>query len=63
MGKEYNKAVCYYPAYLTNIYAEYIIQNLGLDKSQAGIKTARRNINNLRNANNTALTAQSEEEI
>ena len=48
---------------LFNICAEYIIRNLGLDKSQAGIKTARRNINNLRYANNTALTGQSEEEI
>ena len=48
---------------LFNICAEYIIRNLGLDKSQAGIKTARRNINNLRYANNTALTGQSVEEI
>ena len=39
------------------------MQNVGMDESQAGIKTARRNINNLRYANNTALTGQSEEEI
>ena len=67
-GKEFTigKGVqqgCILLSCLFNIYAEYIIQNPGLDKSQAGIKTARRNINNLRNANNTALTAQSEEEI
>ena len=38
---------------LFNLYAEYIMQNAGLDESQAGIKTARRNINNLRYADNT----------
>ena len=48
---------------LFNFYAEYIIQNAGLDKSQAGIKTARRNINNLRYAGDTTLMAESEEEL
>ena len=45
-----------------NLYAEYITQNAGLDESQAGIKTARRNINNLRYADDT-LMAESEEEL
>ena len=44
-------------------YAEYIIQNAGLDKSQAGIKTARKNINSLRNADDTTLMVESEEEL
>ena len=48
---------------LFNICAEYIIRNLGLDKSQAGIKTARRNINNLRYADDTTLMAESKEEL
>ena len=47
---------------LLNLYAEYIIQNAGLDESQAGIKTARRNINNLRYADDNVLMAESEEE-
>ena len=45
------------------LYAEYIIQNSGLDEAQAGIKIARRNINNLRYADNTTLTEKSEEEL
>ena len=40
---------------LFNLYAEYIMQNAGLDETQAGIKIARRNINNLRNADDTTL--------
>ena len=47
--------------YLFNFYAEYIMQNAGLDDSQAGIKIARRNINNLRNEDDTTLMADSEE--
>ena len=47
---------------LFNFYAEYIMRNTGLDEAQAGIKTARRNINNLRYADDTTLMAQSEEE-
>ena len=48
---------------LFNFYAEFIMENAGLDASQAGIKIARRNINNLRNANNTTLMAESKEEL
>ena len=48
---------------LFNLYAEYIIGNAGLDESHAGIKIARRTINNLRYADDTALMAESEEEI
>ena len=47
---------------LLNSYAEYIMRNSGLDDSQAGIKIARRNINNLRYADDTNLMAESEEE-
>ena len=46
---------------LFNLYAEYIVRNAGLDKAQAGIKIARRNINNLRYADDTTLMAESEE--
>ena len=48
---------------LFNLYAEYIMRNAGLDEAQAGIKTARRNINNLRYADDTTLMAESEEEL
>ena len=44
-----------------NFYAEYLMQNAGLDEAQAGIKIAGRNINNLRYADNTTLMAESEE--
>ena len=46
---------------LFNLYAEYIIQNAGLDEVQAGIKITGRNINNLRYADDTTLVAQIEE--
>ena len=46
---------------LFNLYADYIMQNAGLDEAQVGIKIAGRNVNNLRCANNTALMAESEE--
>ena len=46
---------------LLNFYAEYIMRNAGLDEAQAGIKIARRNINNLRYADDTTLMAESEE--
>ena len=46
---------------LFNSYAEYIMRNAGLEETQAGIKTVRRNINNLRYADDTTLMAQSEE--
>ena len=48
---------------LFNLYVEYIIRNAGLDETLAGIKTARRNINNLRYADDTTLMAESEEEL
>ena len=47
---------------LFNLYAEYIMRNTGLDEAQAGIKISRRNINNLKYADDTTLTAESEEE-
>ena len=46
---------------LFNLYAEYIMRNAGLEEAQAGIKTAGRNINNLRFADDTTLMAESEE--
>ena len=49
--------------YFLNLYTEYIIGSAGLDEAQAGIKTARRNINNLRYADDTTLMAESEEEL
>ena len=60
IGKEYIKAVCCHPAYL---HAEYIMQNAWLDEAQAGIKTAGRNINSLRYADDTSLMAESKEEF
>ena len=48
---------------LFNLYAEYIMRNTGLEEAQAGIKIARRNINNLRYADDTTLMAESEEEL
>ena len=48
---------------LFNLYAEYIMRNAGLEEAQAGIKIARRNINNFRYADDTTLMAESEEEL
>ena len=48
---------------LFNLYAEYIRRNAGLDEAQTGIKFSRRNINNLRYADDTTLMAESEEEL
>ena len=48
---------------LFNLYAEYIMRNAGLEETQTGIKIARRNINNLRYADDTTLMAESEEEL
>ena len=48
---------------LFNLYAEYIMRNVGLEETQAGIKFARRNINNLRYADDTTLMAEREEEL
>ena len=58
---EYVKAVYCHPDYLT--YAEYIVGNARLDESQARIKIAGRNINNLRHVDDTTLMAESEEEL
>ena len=58
--KEYVKAVYCHPAYLTSM--QNIMRNAGLEEAQAGIKIARRNINNLRYADDTTLMAESEEE-
>ena len=48
---------------LFNLYAEYIMRNAGLEEAQAGIKTAGRNINNLRCADDTTLMTESKEEL
>ena len=48
---------------LFNLYAEYIMRNAGLEEAQGGIKIARRNINNLRHADDTTLMAEREEEL
>ena len=53
---------CILLPHLFNLYAEYIMRNAGLDEAQAGIKIARRNINN-RYADDTTLMAESEEEL
>ena len=50
--------LCMLSPYLFNLYAEYILRNAGLDEAQAGIKTAGRNINNLRYADDTTLIAE-----
>ena len=54
---------CILSSCLFNLYAEYIIRNAGLDEAQAGIRIARRNINNFRYADDTTLTAESKEEL
>ena len=54
---------CILSPYLFNLHAEYIMQNAGPDEAQAGIKIARRNINNLRYADDTSLMAESEKEL
>ena len=54
---------CILSPYLFNLYAEYIVWNARLDESQAGIKIAGRNTNNLRYADDTTLMAESEEEL
>ena len=59
-GKEYQG--CILSPCLFNLYAEYIMRNAGLHEAQAGIKIARRNINNLRYADETTLMAESEDE-
>ena len=54
---------CILPPCLFNLYADYLVQNARMDEAQAGIKIARRNINNLRYADDTTLMAESEEEL
>ena len=62
IGKEVHQG-CILPSCLFNLYTEHIRRNVGLDKSQAGIKIVRRDINNLRYAADTTLVAKSEEEL
>ena len=62
IGKGVHK-VCILSPCLFNLYAEYIMRNAGLEKAQAGIKIAGRNINNLRYADDTTLMAESEDEL
>ena len=62
MGKGVYQSCILSPC-LFNLNAEYIMQNARLDEAQAGIKTARRNINNLRYADDTTFTAEGEEEL
>ena len=62
IGKEVHQGCILSPC-LFNLYAEYIMKNAGLEEAQAGIKIARRNVNNLRYADSTTLMAESEEEL
>ena len=57
------RQVCILSPSLFNFYAEYIMRNAGLEETQAGIKIARRNINNLRYTDDTTLMAESKEEL
>ena len=66
MVKKKKKGVCQgyiLSPCLFNLYAEYIMRNAGMEEAQAGIKIAKRNINNLRYADETTLMAESEEEV
>ena len=62
IGKRVHQGCILSPC-LFNVYAEYIVRNAGLEETQAGIKIARRNINNLRYADDTTLMVESEEEL
>ena len=62
IGKRVHQG-CILSLCLFNLYAEHITRNAGLEETQAGIKIARRNINNLRYADDTTLMAESEEEL
>ena len=54
---------CVFSACIFNFYAEYIMQNTGLDEAQAEIKIARKNINNVRYADNTSFMAENNKEL
>ena len=62
IGKEVWQGCILSPC-LFNLYAEFILQNARLNKAQAGVKTTRRNINNLRYVDDTTLMAESDEEL
>ena len=62
-GSKQESLGCILSPCLFNLYAEYIMRNAGLEEAQAGIKIARKNINNLRYADDTTLKAESEEEL
>ena len=62
IGKEVRQGYILSPC-LFNLYAEFIMRNAGLEEAQAGINIARRNINNLRYADDTTLMAESKEEL
>ena len=61
LRKEYGRAVCCHR--LSNLYAEHIMRNAGLDELQAGIKIGGRNINSFRYVDDTTLMAESKEEL
>ena len=64
LGKKYIKAIYCHPVYLTYLQStEYIMWNSRLDEAQAGIKITRRNINNLRYADDSTLVAERQEEL
>ena len=63
LGKEYIKAVYCHPVYLTYMQSTYIMSNAGLNEAEVGIKTAMRNINTLRYEDDTALMAETKEEL
>ena len=63
LEKEYIKLCCIFSPCLFNLYAEYIMWNARLDEAEAGIKIARRNINNLRYADDTTLMAECKAEL
>ena len=62
IGKRVHQG-CILSSCLSNLYAEYIMRNAGLEEAQAGIKIARKNINNVRYADDTTLMKESEEEL
>ena len=63
LGKEFISQGCIFSPCLFNLYAEYIMQNARLDEPQPGIKTARRNINNLRYVDDTTFMVEREKEL